>query len=230
MVDHTFVYTGAVRKMKEIVASGELGDLFYFDSIRINLGLFQRDINVLWDLAPHDLSIMDYLIERQPIGVSAIGSCHIESGTENIAYLVMRFDDEFIAHFHFNWLAPVKIRRTLIAGRSKMILYDDIEPTEKVRVYDKGVTANRIGDREADYQTLISYRTGDVWAPKLDPTEALRYVVAEFLGSIRERRQPLTDGHAGLRVVRVLEAANESMKADGQFKLLSSNTQAVPAA
>ncbi|HXI25088.1 MAG TPA: Gfo/Idh/MocA family oxidoreductase [Pyrinomonadaceae bacterium] len=230
MVDHTFVYTGAVRKMKEILASGELGDLLYFDSVRINLGLFQRDINVLWDLAPHDLSIMDYLIERQPIGVSAIGSCHIESGTENIAYLVMRFDDEFIAHFHFNWLAPVKIRRTLIAGRGKMILYDDIEPTEKVRVYDKGVTANRIGDREADYQTLISYRTGDVWAPKLDPTEALRYVVAEFLGSIRERRRPLTDGHAGLRVVRVLEAANESMKGSGQFKLLSPTTQAAPAA
>ena len=230
MVDHTFVYTGAVRKMKEIVTSGDLGELLYFDSVRINLGLFQRDINVLWDLAPHDLSIMDYLIERQPDAVSAIGSCHIEQGIENIAYLMLHFPDDFIAHFHFNWLAPVKIRRTLIAGRSKMILYDDIEPTEKVRVYDKGVTANRIGDREADYQTLISYRTGDVWAPKLDPTEALRYVVAEFLGSIRERRRPLTDGHAGLRVVRVLEAANESMKAEGQFKLLTSNIQAAPAA
>src|SRR5437879_4007805 len=187
MVDHTFVYTGAVRKIKEILRSGELGDLLYFDSIRINLGLFQRDINVLWDLAPHDLSIMDYLIERQPIGVSALGSCHIEPGIENIAYLVMRFDDEFISHFHFNWLAPVKIRRTLIAGSRKMILYDDIEPTEKVRVYDKGVTANRVTDREADYQTLVSYRTGDVWAPKLDATDALHYVVAEFLDSIREQ-------------------------------------------
>src|SRR5438874_1262131 len=172
MVDHTFVYTGAVRKMKEIVAGGELGDLLYFDSIRINLGLFQRDINVLWDLAPHDLSIMDYLIGRQPVGLSALGSCHIEQGIENIAYLVMHFDDEFIAHFHFNWLAPVKIRRTLIAGSRKMILYDDIEPTEKVRVYDKGVTTSRIGaDREADYQTLVSYRTGEVWAPQLDMTE-----------------------------------------------------------
>src|SRR5436190_3477677 len=230
MVDHTFVYTGAVRKMKEIVKSGELGDLLYFDSIRINLGLFQRDINVLWDLAPHDLSIMDYLIERQPHTISALGSSHIERGIENIAYLVMLFPDEFIAHFHFNWLAPVKIRRTMIAGSSKMILYDDIEPTEKVRVYDKGVTANRVGDREAAYQTLVSYRTGDVWAPKLDPTEALRYVVAEFLDSIRNARKPLTDGYAGLRVVRVLEAANESMKAGGQIKLLSSNTQAAPAA
>ena len=221
MVDHTFVYTGAVRKMKEILASGELGDLLYFDSVRINLGLFQRDINVLWDLAPHDLSIMDYLIERQPVGVSALGSCHIEPNIENIAYLVMRFADDFIAHFHFNWLAPVKIRRTLIAGARKMILYDDIEPTEKVRIYDKGVTTNRIGDREADYQTLVSYRTGDVWAPRLDATEALHYVVAEFLDSISGARKPLTDGETGLRVVRILEAAQQSIKEGGQIKLLS---------
>ena len=226
MVDHTFVYTGAVRKMKEILASGDIGELLYFDSIRINLGLFQRDINVLWDLAPHDLSIMDYLIERQPEGVSALGSCHIEPGIENIAYLVMRFADDFIAHFHFNWLAPVKIRRTLIAGARKMILYDDIEPTEKVRVYDKGVTTNRVGDREADYQTLVSYRTGDVWAPKLDATEALRYVVAEFLDSLRSRRKPLTDGEAGLRVVRILEAAQKSIKQGGHVQLLSSAASA----
>src|SRR5882672_7755912 len=229
MVDHTFVYTGAVRKMKEIVASGELGDLLYFDSVRINLGLFQKDINVLWDLAPHDLSIMDYLIDRQPDGLSAIGSSHIEPGVENIAYLVLHFPDDFIAHFHFNWLAPVKIRRTLIAGSRKMILYDDIEPTEKVRVYDKGVTTNRVGDREANYQTLVSYRTGDVWAPKIDATEALRYVVAEFLDSIRNARKPLTDGEAGLRVVRLLEAAQQSMKNGGQIKLLSSAVSA-PAA
>jgi predicted dehydrogenase len=226
MVDHTFVYTGAVRKMKEIVSGGELGDLLYFDSVRINLGLFQRDINVLWDLAPHDLSIMDFLIDRKPLMLSALGSCHIERGIENIAYLVLRFPDEFIAHFHFNWLAPVKIRRTLIAGSSKMILYDDIEPTEKVRVYDKGVTANRVVDREAAYQTLVSYRTGDVWAPKLDSTEALRYVVAEFLDSIRESRRPLTDGHAGLRVVRLLTAAQQSIKNGGMaVNLLSTTAQ-----
>jgi predicted dehydrogenase len=219
MVDHTFVYTGAVRKMKEIVTSGELGELLYFDSVRINLGLFQKDINVLWDLAPHDLSIMDYLIDRQPDGLSAIGSCHIERGIENIAYLIMHFAGDFIAHFHFNWLAPVKIRRTMIAGSSKMILYDDIEPTEKVRIYDKGVTTNRVGpDREADYQTLVSYRTGDVWAPKLDSTEALRHVVAEFLNSIREHRPPLTDGQSGLRVVRLLEAAQQSIKNGGQIQ------------
>jgi predicted dehydrogenase len=226
MVDHTFVYTGAVRRMKEIVSAGELGELLYFDSVRINLGLFQRDINVLWDLAPHDLSIMDYLIERQPDAVSAIGSSHIEEGIENIAYLMLHFPDDFIAHFHFNWLAPVKLRRTLIAGSRKMIVYDDIEPTEKVRVYDKGVTTNRVGDREADYQTLVSYRTGDVWAPKLDPTEALHYVVAEFLDSIRAARKPLTDGEAGLRVVRVLEAAQRSMKSGGQVNFLSSAASA----
>jgi predicted dehydrogenase len=218
MVDHTFVYTGAVRKMKEIVVSGDLGDLLYFDSVRINLGLFQKDINVLWDLAPHDLSIMDYLIERPPEGVSAIGSCHIEPGIENIAYLIMKFADDFIAHFHFNWLAPVKIRRMMIAGSRKMVLYDDIEPTEKVRIYDKGVTTNRVSsDREVDYQTLVSYRTGDVWAPKLDSTEALRHVVAEFLESIRTGHRPLTDGRSGLRVVRLLEAAQESIKSGGRL-------------
>jgi len=230
MVDHSFVYTGAVRKMKEIVASGELGQLLYFDSVRINLGLFQRDINVLWDLAPHDLSIMDYLIERQPDALSAVGSCHIEQGIENIAYLLLHFADDFIAHFHFNWLAPVKIRHTLIAGSRKMILYDDIEPTEKVRVYDKGVDTNRVGDREADYQTLVSYRTGDVWAPKLDSTEALRYVVAEFLDSIRDARKPLTDGASGLRVVRLLEAAQQSIKHGGQNVLLNSAAHSAPVA
>jgi|ERR1051326_5372685 predicted dehydrogenase len=228
MVDHTFVYTGAVRKMKEIVNNGDLGELLYFDSVRINLGLFQRDINVLWDLAPHDLSIMDHLIERQPDAVSALGSCHIEPGIENIAYLMLHFSDDFIAHFHFNWLAPAKIRRTLIAGTRKMIIYDDIEPTEKVRVYDKGVTTNRVGDREADYQTLVSYRTGDVWAPKLDATEALRYVVAEFLSSIRERRQAMTDGAAGLRIVRLLEAAQQSIQNGGQRVPLMAYAHSVP--
>lgn len=219
MVDHTFVYTGAVRKMKEIVKSQELGDLLYFDSVRINLGLFQRDINVVWDLAPHDLSIMDFVIERQPEFVTALGSCHIEPGVENIAYVVLRFADEFIAHFHFNWLAPVKIRRTLLAGSSKMIVYDDIEPTEKIRIYDSGVTANKhedMSDKEAAYRTLVSYRSGDVWVPKLDSTEALRYVCDEFLSAIIESRSPLTDGQAGLRVVRLLDAAQRSIDEGGR--------------
>ncbi|HEX8843673.1 MAG TPA: Gfo/Idh/MocA family oxidoreductase [Pyrinomonadaceae bacterium] len=219
MVDHTFIYTGAVRKVKEMVRSGELGDLLYFDSVRINLGLFQRDINVVWDLAPHDLAIMDYVIERQPLSVTATGSCHVERGIENIAYVMLRFSDEFIAHFHFNWLSPVKIRRTLIAGSRKMVVYDDIEPTEKIRVYDKGVMVTRseeAADKEAAYQTLVSYRTGDVWVPKLDSTEALHYVCQEFLDAICEKRRPLTDGHSGLRVVRLLHAAQQSISQQGR--------------
>ena len=220
MVDHTFVYTGAVRKIKEIVDSGEIGDLLYLDSVRINLGLFQRDINVVWDLAPHDLSIMDYLVGREPVALTATGSSHIEPGVESIAYVMLRFADQFIAHFHFNWLAPVKIRRSLIAGSRKMIVYDDIEPTEKVRVYDKGVTTNRIEhdeDKEAAYRTLVSYRTGDVWVPKLDSTEALAHVCAEFLDAIQHSRRPLTDGAEGLRVVRLLEAAQQSIKQGGRL-------------
>ena len=220
MVDHTFVYTGAVRKIKEMVESGELGELLYFDSVRINLGLFQRDINVVWDLAPHDLSIMDFLVEREPVALTATGSCHVERGIENIAYVMLRFADDFIAHFHFNWLSPVKIRRTLIAGSRKMIVYDDIEPTEKVRVYDKGVTTNVVygeDDKEAAYRTLVSYRTGDVWVPKLDSTEALHHVCAEFLAAINERRPPLTDGAAGTRVVRLLEAAQQSINQGGRL-------------
>ncbi len=220
MVDHTFVYTGAVRKIKEIVESGELGELLYFDSTRINLGLFQQDLNVVWDLAPHDLSIMDFIIDHQPEAVTATGSCHIKQGIENIAYVMLRFADEFIAHFHFNWLSPVKIRRTLLAGSRKMVVYDDIEPTEKVRVYDKGVTTSPDTslsvDKETAYRTLVSYRTGDVWVPKLDSTEALSHVCQEFLDAITERRPPLTDGRSGARVVRLLEAAQASISRGGQ--------------
>jgi predicted dehydrogenase len=218
MVDHTFVYTGAVRKIKELVNKGELGDLLYFDATRINLGLFQEDINVVWDLAPHDLSILDYVIGREPTAVSAVGSCHIKQGIQNTAYVMLLFPDEFMAHFHFNWLSPVKIRHTLLAGSSKMVVYDDIEPTEKVRVYDSGVTTSKKEnklDREAAYRTLVSYRTGDVWVPKLDSTEALKYVCEEFLNSIKEKRAPLTDGKAGLRVVRLLEAAQKSINNGG---------------
>jgi predicted dehydrogenase len=218
MVDHTFVYTGAVRRIKEIIESGEIGDLLYFDSTRINLGLFQHDINVVWDLAPHDLSIMDFVVRREPEAVLATGSCHVEQGIENIAYVTLKFADPFIAHFHFNWLSPVKIRHTLIAGSRKMIVYDDIEPTEKVRIYDSGVTANRNSgksDKEAAYQTLVSYRTGDVWVPKLDSTEALHYVCQEFLSAIETGRRPLTDAEAGLRVVRLLEAAQRSINEGG---------------
>jgi predicted dehydrogenase len=219
MVDHTFIYTGAVQKIKEMIKEGELGELLYFDSVRINLGLFQRDINVVWDLAPHDLAIMDFIIDRKPLAVTATGRCHVERGIENIAYVMLRFPEEFIAHFHFNWLSPVKIRRTLIAGSRKMVVYDDIEPTEKIRVYDKGVMvteSEETADKEAAYRTLVSYRTGDVWVPKLDSTEALYYVCREFLSAISEKRRPLTDGHSGLRVVRLLEAAQASIRQQGR--------------
>lgn len=227
MVDHTFIYTGAVRKVKEMVQSGELGELLYFDSVRINLGLFQRDINVVWDLAPHDLAIMDYIIDRQPLSVTATGSCHVERGIENIAYVMLRFPEEFIAHFHFNWLSPVKIRRTLIAGSRKMVVYDDIEPTEKIRVYDKGVMVTRTEEaarKEDAYRTLVSYRTGDVWVPKLDSTEALHYVCAEFLNAMAEKRPPLTDGHSGLRVVQILQAAQQSISEGGRPVELSAKS------
>jgi predicted dehydrogenase len=214
-VDHVFLYTGAVRKIKNLIDSGELGELLYFDSTRVNLGLFQRDINVVWDLAPHDFSIMDYLIGREPKQISAIGSSHIAPNIENVAYVICKFDDEFIAHFHFNWLAPVKIRQMLIAGSKKMIIFDDNEPSEKLKIYDKGVDTTN--DRESAYQTLVSYRTGDVWIPKIDGTEALKSACAEFLLSIIEKRQPFTDGEAGLRVVRMLENAQISIKNGGNF-------------
>jgi predicted dehydrogenase len=219
MVDHTFIYTGAVRKIKEIVTGGEFGDLLYFDSVRVNLGLFQHDVNVVWDLAPHDLSIMDHVAGRRPVALMATGSCHIEPGLENIAYVQMRFDDSFIANFHFNWLSPVKIRRTLIAGSRQMIVYDDVEPSEKIRVYDTGVTRNAAAgaDEETVYQTLVSYRTGDVWVPKLDTTEALHYVCSEFLDSITRARPSVSDGAAGLRVVRLLEAAQSSLNDGGRW-------------
>ncbi|HEX8560795.1 MAG TPA: Gfo/Idh/MocA family oxidoreductase [Pyrinomonadaceae bacterium] len=218
MVDHTFIYTGAVRKIKEMVAGGEVGDLLYFDSVRINLGLFQRDINVVWDLAPHDFSIMDYVVGRGATELLATGSSHIQPGIENTAYVQLRFGDSLIANFHFNWLSPVKIRRTLIAGSRRMVVYDDIEPTEKVKVYDSGVTRNAAAaDEEEAYRTLVSYRTGDVWAPKLDTTEALRYVCAEFLDAVRGARPALSDGAAGLRVVRLLEAAQQSINDGGRW-------------
>jgi predicted dehydrogenase len=213
-VDHTFIYTGAVRKMKEIVTSGRLGDIYYFDSVRINLGLFQHDVNVIWDLAPHDLSIADFLLEKQPIAVSAIGSCHVGNGLEDIAYLTLSYENNLIAHFHVNWLAPVKIRKTLIGGTRSMIVYDDTDPSEKIKVYDKGID---VATREGVYDTLVQYRTGDMLSPKLDQTEALAAATRHFIDCILNDKTPLTDGHAGLNVVRVLEASGESIRNGGRL-------------
>jgi predicted dehydrogenase len=215
MVDHTFVHTGAVRNMRDLVASDALGDIYYYDSVRVNLGLFQHDVNVIWDLAVHDLSIMDYVLQAQPCAVSATGMSHVPDEPENIAYLTLFFDGCLIAHIHVNWLAPVKVRRTLIGGSRKMIVYDDLEPSEKVKVYDKGITLNNNGERV--YQMLIGYRTGDMWAPQLDMTEPLRTEVLHFIHCVETGERPVTDGDAGLRVVRLLEAATESMAGRGRL-------------
>jgi predicted dehydrogenase len=214
MVDHTFLYNGAVRRIREMAGSGELGDVMYFDSVRVNLGLFQHDVNVIWDLAPHDVSIMDAVIGKDPSSVCAIGLAHYETPVENIAYVTVTFADSAIAHFHVNWLAPVKVRTTLIGGTKKMIVYDDTEPSEKVKVYDKGVKVE--AGVEEIHRYLVEYRIGDMYAPRLDSTEALHLVAKEFVDSIRESRAPLTDGRAGLRVVRILEAANQSLTRGGQ--------------
>jgi len=214
MVDHTFVYTGAVQTIKQLVDGGNLGELYYYDSVRVNLGLFQKDVNVLWDLAVHDLSIMDYLLGQQPVAVAATGSAHIPGHQVNLAYLTCYFDGNLIAHHHANWLAPLKIRRTLIGGARQMIVYDDLEPSEKVKVYDKGITV--ASDAQGARETMIGYRTGDMWAPQVSLTEGLHVESQHFLECVKHRRQPLTDGPCGLRLVRILEAAARSLGERGQ--------------
>lgn len=215
MVDHTFVYTGAVRTIRDMVSSGALGDIFYYDSVRVNLGLFQHDVNVIWDLAVHDLAILDFVLASKPSAVSATGISHIHGQPENVAYITLFFPSNQIAHLHVNWLAPVKVRRTLIGGSEKMIVYDDLEPSEKVKVYDKGVTLSASGEQV--YELLVSYRSGDMWAPKLDNSEGLRREALHFIDCIEHDTQPETDGLAGLRVVRLLEAADRSLAERGKL-------------
>lgn len=214
LVDHTFVYTGAVRKIRELVENSGLGEIYYYDSVRVNLGLFQHDTNVIWDLAVHDLSIMDFVLPARPVAVSATGISHVPGKPENIAFLTLFFEGSLIAHIHVNWLAPVKLRRTLIGASQKMIVYDDLEASEKVKVYDKGITVS--GDPESLYRLLVGYRAGDMWAPQLDTTEALQTEVQHFLRCLAGQEQPLTGGAAGLRVVRILEAATQSMANRGR--------------
>lgn len=216
MVDHTFVFTGAVRKIRELVESGSLGEIYYYDSVRVNLGLFQHDVNVLWDLAVHDLSIMDYVLPFRPCAVSATGLSHVPGGTENIAYLTLFFEGSQIAHIHSNWLAPVKLRRTLIGASRKMIVYDDLEQSEKIKVYDKGITLNNHQNPEKLYQMLVGYRTGDMLAPQIDGTEALRREIDHFVHCIEQEKEPITGGSAGLRVVEILEAASQSIAQRGK--------------
>ncbi len=215
MVDHTFVYTGAVRKIRELIAAKALGEIYYYDAVRVNLGLFQHDVNVIWDLAIHDLSIIDYVLPSRAVAVSATGISNIPGQPENVAYITLFFSNPQIAHVHVNWLTPVKVRHTLIGGSEKMILYDDLEPSEKVKIYDKGVTVSQ--SAEAVYEMLVSYRSGDMWAPRLDTTEALHTEALHFIDCIANKKQPETDGHAGLRLVRIVEAAERSLRGRGQL-------------
>ncbi|MCX6844874.1 MAG: Gfo/Idh/MocA family oxidoreductase [candidate division WOR-3 bacterium] len=215
MVDHTFPFTGAVRKIKELIQAGELGEIYYYDSVRVNLGLFQHDVSVIWDLAVHDLSILDSILTQKPVAVSATGMSHLKGQTEDIAYLTLYFAGNTIAHINVNWLSPVKLRQTLIGGSKKMIVYDDVELTEKVKVYDKGVTIET--DPSSIYEMKVGYRTGDMWAPKLDGSEALRLLARHFLECVAEGKTPITSAESGCRVVRTMEAATESMAKRGEM-------------
>jgi predicted dehydrogenase len=213
-VDHTFIYTGAVRRMGEIIGGGELGQMYYYDSIRVNLGLFQRDVNVISDLGVHDFSILDFLLREHPVAVSASGINHFPGTPENLAYISLFYDSGVIAHANVSWLAPVKVRQILIGGSKKMITYDDLQPSEKVKVYDKGVSFT--DDPEQIYQMRVGYRAGDMWAPRLDTTEALRVAGEHFVDCIENGTKPRTDGHLGLRVVELIEAATSSMRGRGE--------------
>jgi predicted dehydrogenase len=214
IVDHTFIYTGAVRKMAEIVKSGDLGKVYYYDSIRVNLGLFQRDVNVVSDLAVHDFSILDYLLQEHPTAVSASGMTHFPGTPENLSYITLFYNSGTIAHANVNWLAPVKVRQILLGGSKKMIVYDDMESSEKIKVYDSGISFT--DDPAKIYQLRVGYRTGDMWAPKLDTAEALRVEGEHFVKCIETGATPITDGGLGLRVVELIEAATSSMRGKGE--------------
>ncbi|MGB9147865.1 MAG: Gfo/Idh/MocA family oxidoreductase [Acidobacteriaceae bacterium] len=211
MVDHTFLFTGAVKKIRQLLGEGTLGKLYYYDSTRVNLGLFQHDINVLWDLAPHDLSIMDHLIQAKPEAVVATGQKHLNCH-EDIAFMTLYFPGDVIAHINVNWLSPVKVRTTLIGCEKRMLVWNDLEADEKVKVYDKGVN---ITNREGVYELLVSYRSGDMFAPQLEQGEALRQELAYFVDCVTTGQTPHNDGCAGLRVVKMLEAATESLHKRG---------------
>ncbi len=211
MVDHVFLYSAPVRKIKELITTHKLGDIYYFDSVRVNLGLFQKDVNVIWDLAPHDMAIMDHVIDRRPQSVSATAMSHIKgSGKEDLAYITVRYPGQLLAHIHVNWLAPAKIRQILIGGAKRMVVYDDTDASEKIKVYDKGVSPVDVQHRQ------VEYRLGDMWAPNLDTSEALRRALGHFVDCIRSGHRPLTDGEAGTRIVRLLELADRSARSRGR--------------
>ena len=211
MVDHTFLFTGAVKKIGQLLNDGALGKLYYYDSTRVNLGLFQHDVNVIWDLAPHDLSIMDHLIKEKPEAIVATGQTHL-NGHEDVAFITVYYPNKIIAHVNVNWLSPVKVRTTLIGGEKKMLVWNDLEADEKIKVYDKGVD---ITSQQGVYQLLVNYRSGDMWAPQIEQLEALRLELGYFVECITKNEAPLNDGAAGLRVVNMLQAANESLRQRG---------------
>jgi predicted dehydrogenase len=216
MVDHTFLFTPAVRKIRELLNENHLGKLYYYDSMRVNLGLFQHDVNVIWDLAPHDLSIMDHLISARPEAIVATGQSHL-NGHEDIAFLTLYFPDKLVAHVNVNWLSPVKIRTTLIGGEKKMVVWNDQAADEEVKVYDKGVT---VTSPEGVYNLLVNYRSGDMWAPRLERAEALNRELTYFVDCVLNDETPINDGKAGLRVVRMLEAASKSISERGALVYL----------
>jgi len=217
MVDHTFLFTGAVRKIKQVLRDGTLGKLYYYDSTRVNLGLFQHDVNVIWDLAPHDLSIIDHLVQETPEAVVATGQTHL-NGHEDVAFITLYFPNSVIAHINVNWLSPVKVRTTLIGGEKKMLVWNDLEADEKIKSYDKGVD---VTSQEGLYNLLVNYRSGDMWAPQVEQVEALRAELTYFARCIAENETPFNDGLAGLRVVRMLEAANASLRKRGALVYLN---------
>jgi len=216
MVDHTFLFTGAVRKIRQLVDERVLGDIYYYDSTRVNLGLFQHDVSVVWDLAPHDLSIMDFLIQQKPEAVIATGEAHL-NGLVDVAYITVYFPGNTIAHINVNWLSPVKIRTTLIGGEKRMLVWNDLEADEKLKIYDKGVEMNGNGHaKQGLYDLLVSYRSGDMWAPRVEQAEALKVELKYFVDCVRMNQTPINDGVAGLRVVQLLEAADRSLKERGK--------------
>jgi len=214
MVDHTFIFTGAVQRIKEAVDKNELGELYYYDSTRVSLGLFQRDTNVIWDLAPHDFSIMDYIIKNKPLSLSAQGIDHMRRGHENIAFITIYFENNLIGHLNINWLSPVKIRSTLIGGEKKMLVWDDLKADEKIKIYNRGV---KVTNKEGIYNLMVDYRSGDMVSPRVDHTEALKKELEYFVECIKKNKQPINDGKAGLRVVRLLELTNKSLRNHGKL-------------
>ena len=213
LVDHVFLYSPSVRKMAELVQAGEVGEILFFDSVRINLGIFQHDVNVLWDLAPHDLSIIDHLIGREPRSVVAVGASHAGNGSEDVAYLHLDYGNNLLASVHVNWLSPVKVRHFLVGGSRRSILYNELDASERVKVYDRGIDLSK--DPEGIRQVLISYRSGDVLSPRLDSTEPLQWLVEHLADCIEKSTAPISGAEQGWRITRILEAAQASLSHGG---------------